>query len=137
MPCTKRMVQESESTSKASFIHGHLWGAAGILAGDVSKVFCLPLSIQNHDGDRAISGWLGDESVSHVVQMLRYGFRAARYIGMFLFVLDRYFLTRSMLMEWKTYSAQAPGLLHIITRAKKNLPLMRSLGCTRERAAAL
>ena len=63
MPCTKKMVQESESASKA---------------------FCLPLSIQIHDGDGAISDWLGIESVSHVVQMLRDGFRAARYIGMFL-----------------------------------------------------
>ncbi len=120
MPCTKKMVQESESASKPSFIHGHLWGAVGILIGNASKIFCLPLSIQIHDGDGVISGWLGDESVSHVVQMLRDGFRAARYIGMSLFVLDRYFLTKPMLMEWEACSAQAPGLLHVITRAKKN-----------------
>ena len=99
MPCTKKMVQESESASKA---------------------FCLPQSIQIHDGDGAVSDWLGDESVSHVVQILRDGFRAARYIGMSLFVLDRYFLTKPMLMEWEACSAQAPGLLHVITRAKRN-----------------
>ena len=120
MPCTKKMSQESESASKPSFIHGHLWGTVGVLAGNAFKTFCLPLSVQVHDGDGAISGWLGDESVSHVVQMLRDGFRAARYIGMSLFVLDRYFLTKPMLMEWKAYSAQVPGLLHVITRAKKN-----------------
>ena len=120
MPCTKKMVQESESASKPFFIHGHLWGAVGVLAGNASKLFCLPLSIQVHDGDGAISGWIGDESVSHVVQMLRDGFRAARYIGMSLFVLDRYFLTKPMLMEWEACSAQALGLLHVITRAKKN-----------------
>ena len=55
-----------------------------------------------------------------MVQMLRDGFRAARYIGMSLFVLDRYFLTKPMLMEWEACSAQTPGLLHVITRAKKN-----------------
>lgn len=99
MPCTKKMVQESEIASKA---------------------FCLPQSIQIHDGDGAVSDWLGDESVSHVVQILRDGFRAARYIGMSLFVLDRYFLTKPMLMEWEACSAQAPGLLHVITRAKRN-----------------
>ncbi len=120
MPCTKKMVQESESASKPSFIHGHLWGAVGISIGNASKIFCLPLSIQIHEGDGVISGWLGDESVSHVVQMLRDGFRAARYIGMSLFVLDRYFLTKPMLMEWEACSAQAPGLLHVITRAKRN-----------------
>ena len=54
------------------------------MAGNASKAFCLPLSIQIHDGDGAISDWLGIKSVSHVVQMLRDGFRAARYIGMSL-----------------------------------------------------
>ncbi len=64
MPCTKKMVQESESASKPSFIHGHLWGAVGILIGNASNVFCLPLSIQIHDGDKVISGWLGDGAVA-------------------------------------------------------------------------
>ena len=75
------MVQASENTSKAPFIHGYLWGSVGILAGDVSKIFCLPLFIQIPDWDGVISGWLGDESVSHVVQI----FRATRYIGMSFF----------------------------------------------------
>lgn len=120
MPCTKKMVQESEDSAKPSFIHGHLWGAVGILAGNAAKTSCLPLSIQIHDGDGVISDWLGDESVSHVVQMLRDGFRAAQHIGQSLFVLDRYFLTRPMLLEWQAYSAETPGLLHVITRAKRN-----------------
>lgn len=93
MPCTKKMIQESESASKSAFIHGHLWGAVGILVGNAIKVFCLPLSIQIHDGNKTISDWLGDEFVSHVVQMLRDGSRAAQHIGSSLFVLDRYFLT--------------------------------------------
>lgn len=120
MPCTKKMVQESESASKPTFIHGHLWGAVGILAGSTSKIFCLPLSIQIHDGDRAISDWLGDESVSHVVQMLRDGYRAAGHVGRSLFVLDRYFLTQPMLREWRASPTGEPGLLHVVTRAKKN-----------------
>ncbi|MDE7308968.1 MAG: transposase [Lachnospiraceae bacterium] len=63
---------------------------------------------------------LGDESVSHTIQMLRDGFRAAGHFGKSLFVLDRYFLTVPLLLEWKEESASRPGLLHIITRAKKN-----------------
>lgn len=120
MPCIKKMVQESESASKPTFIHGHFFGAVGVLAGNASKSFCLPLSIQIHDGNRVISEWLGDESVSHVVQMLRDGFRAARHFDSSLFVLDRYFLTVPLLKEWKAYSGNASGLLHIVTRAKKN-----------------
>ena len=120
MPCTKKMVQESESVSKQEFIHGQFFGAVGRLIGNLTKIFCMPLSIQIHDGDKAICGWEGDESVSHVVQMLRDGFRAARYFGRCLFVLDRYFLTVPMLEEWQNESKQHPDLIHVITRAKKN-----------------
>ena len=51
MPCTKKMVQESEDSSRPTFIHGHLWGAVGVLIGNAAKTFCLPLSIQIHDGE--------------------------------------------------------------------------------------
>ena len=120
MPCTKKMIQESESASKPEFIHGHFFGAVGILIGNTVKTFCLPLSIQIHDGDKTICSWKGDESVSHVVQMLRDGFRAAIYFGRCLFVLDRYFLTVPMLEEWQKESKQYPELIHVVTRAKKN-----------------
>ena len=83
-------------------------GAVGILAGDVLKIFCLPLSIQIHDGDGAISGWLKDEYVSHAVQMLRDSFRAARYIGMSLLVLDRYFLTTPMFYKMEDVLCARP-----------------------------
>lgn len=120
MPCTKKMVQESESASKAEFIHGQFFGAVGILIGNTLKSFCLPLSMQIHDGDKEVCAWEGDESVSHVVQMLRDGFRAAVYFGESLFVLDRYFLAVPLLKEWKQESEKHPGLLHIVTRAKRN-----------------
>lgn len=120
MPCTKKMVQESEDSSKPEFIHGQFFGAVGVLIGTAVKSFCLPLSIQIHDGDQTISEWLGDESVSHVLQMLRDGFRAAEAFGKALFVLDRYFLTVPLLKEWLRESTDRPVLLHVITRAKKN-----------------
>lgn len=120
MPCVKKMVQESESASKPAFIHGHFFGAVGVLVGNTIKSFCLPLSIQIHDGDQIISQWEGDEAVSHVVQMLRDGFRAAAHFGNSLLVLDRYFLTVPLLNEWKQESEEHPELLHVVTRAKKN-----------------
>lgn len=76
--------------------------------------------MQIHDGDKEVCAWEGDESVSHVVQMLRDGFRAAVYFGESLFVLDRYFLAVPLLKEWKQESEKHPGLLHIVTRAKRN-----------------
>ena len=120
MPCTKKMVQDSEDTSKPEFIHGHFFGAVGILIGNHLKSFCLPLSIRFHDGNQVIREWAGEEAVSHVVQMIRDGFRAAQYCGSVLFVLDRYFLTVPMLREWKQNFSDRPGLLHVITRAKRN-----------------
>lgn len=120
MPCIKKMVQESESANKASFIHGHFFGAVGVLIGTATKSFCLPLSIQLHDGDQCISNWLGEDAVSHIVQMIRDGIRAAKYFGCSLFVLDRYFLSVPLLTEWKEQEQKYPNMLHIITRAKKN-----------------
>ena len=52
--------------------------------------------------------------------MVRDGFWAAGHIGRSLFVLDRYFLTEPMLREWLALSEGAAGLIHIVTRAKKN-----------------
>ena len=120
MPCTKKMVQKSESASKPSFIHGHFFGAVGVLIGTATKSFCLPLSIQLHDGDQIVSEWLGDESVSYIVQMFRDGVRSAKYFGSSLFVLDRYFLSVPLLTEWKKHDQKHPDTLHIVTRAKKN-----------------
>lgn len=120
MPCVKKMVQESEDSSKPRFIHGHLFGAVGVLVGSATKSFCLPLSLQVHDGDAEVSRWLGDSQVSHVVQMARDGFWAAGHIGRSLFVLDRYFLTEPMLREWAALSEGAAGALHVVTRAKRN-----------------
>lgn len=120
MPATKKMVQESEDSSKPTFIHGHFFGALGILVGSSSKSFCLPLSIRLHDGIKWIRRWRGEEHVSHVVQMFRDGCRAVNYFGKSLLVLDRYFLTVPLLMEWKAYAGNYPDLLHIVTRAKKN-----------------
>ena len=51
MPCVKKMVQESEDSPKPRFIHGHLFGAVGMLVGSAAKPFCLPLSLQIHDED--------------------------------------------------------------------------------------
>ena len=133
MPCMKKMVQESEDASKPDFIYGHFFGAVGVLIGSAVRSVCLPLSIRIHDGNQPVSEWLGQEHVSHVVQMLRDGFRAAGYLGKSLFVLDRYFLTVPMLREWNGLSADNPGLVHVITRAKKNCTAYEAPGAYKGR----
>ncbi len=57
MPCVKRHHQESDESSKASTIFGHMFGAVGILSGNAQKKFCVPLSIKIHDGNEKILFW--------------------------------------------------------------------------------
>lgn len=46
----KKSFQESEDSSKAAYIFGHMFGGLGIVIGNQAKRFCLPLSIRLHDG---------------------------------------------------------------------------------------
>ena len=45
IPGVKKMVQESEDSSKPQYIFGHMFGAVGVLAGTLERHFCLPLKI--------------------------------------------------------------------------------------------
>lgn len=57
MPAVKKMFQESENSSKPEYIFGHMFGGLGVLAGTISKYFCIPLSIRLHDGLQPMAGW--------------------------------------------------------------------------------
>lgn len=69
MPGVKKLFQESEDSSKPEYIFGHMFGGLGILAGDVSKWFCIPLRFNIQDGLQQTSGWAGSTASlsSHVV----------------------------------------------------------------------
>ena len=71
MPRVKKLFQESENSAKPEFIHGHMFGGLGILAGNIHTWACIPLSIRFHDGLQAAKGWKGASvfSASHVVRM--------------------------------------------------------------------
>ena len=127
MPGVKKMSQESETCSKPEFIHGHLFGALAIVAGSLTRKFCIPLKINLQDGLRKAAEWAGSEvsSASHVVQMIESSFEAARIIGASFLVLDRYFLTVPALDRLDELNAadkaeDGSNLVEIITKAKKN-----------------
>ncbi len=96
MPGVKKLHQESENSSKAPYIFGHLFGAVGILMGVPEKWFCLPLLFQLQDGVKTIFSWVEkpERQNSHVIQMIEQGFAAANVFGKAVFLLDRYFLSR-------------------------------------------
>ena len=95
MPGVKKQFQESENSSKPAYIFGHLFGGIGVLAGNLAKTYCIPLSINLQDGIQTIRNWKKEDSSfsSHVVQMIENGYEAAKVFGKSLLLLDRYFLS--------------------------------------------
>jgi len=121
MPGVKKLHQESENTSKAEYIFGHLFGAVGILMGTPQKWFCLPLFMNLQDGVKAIFDWEDqpERQESHVVQMINQGFAATKVLGKSLFLLDRYFLSVPALERLNELNQSGAARMQIVTRAKK------------------
>ncbi|GGJ98317.1 hypothetical protein GCM10007063_20770 [Lentibacillus kapialis] len=123
MPGVKKLHQESENTSKAAYIFGHLFGAIGVLMGTPRKWFCLPLFINLQDGVKAIFDWShsSERSESHVIQIIDQGFNAAKGLKEYaLLLLDRYFLSVPALKRLTQLNQSRDAQLHIVTRAKMN-----------------
>ena len=123
MAGVKKLLQESENSSKAKFIFGHMFGAVGVLIGRKGGKFCAPLQMDIQDGLRTVSSWDGSgiSPDSHVVQMVRNGCAASKVLGTAYLLLDRYFLSVTALKELKAHNdtPEAPRV-DIITKAKSN-----------------
>jgi hypothetical protein len=118
MPGVKKLHQESDNSSKGEYIHGHLFGGLGILAGNGVKYYSILLSVRLHEGIAALQKWRkGDdyEEESHVVKMIRDAARVVKILGESILLLDRLYLTIPML----TALVQTPGLC-VVTMAKSN-----------------
>ena len=135
MPGVKKMVQESETSSKPEYIHGHLFGVVGIIISGLGSMLCLPLKSNIQDGLRAMASWPESEGVidisgkSHVEQIIEAGFEAAKVIGRSFLVLDRYFLSRPALeiLDGQNSSNGTPGdpAVVIVTKGKANCTAYR------------
>ena len=130
MPGVKKLFQESENSAKPEYIHGHMFGGLGILAGSIRNWACIPLSIRLHDGLQAAIGWKGASvsSASHVVQMVEDAYRAALTFGDSLLLLDRYFLTVPALEKLKTLNDGGDMRMEIVTKAKKSCTAFQKPG---------
>ena len=122
MPGVKKLFQESENSAKPEYIHGHMFGGLGILAGSVRNWACIPLIIRLHDGLQAAREWKGAavSSASHVVQMVEDAYQAALVFGDSLLLLDRYFLTVPALEKLKSLNSSGDVRMEIVTKAKKS-----------------
>ncbi len=122
MPAVKKLFQESENSSKAAYIFGHMFGGLGILIGNQEKRFCLPLSLRLHDGLQFLDSWKesADRARTHVIQMVEDAYEAARTFGNSLLLLDRYFLSVPALTRLAELNASGPARMEIVTKAKQN-----------------
>lgn len=124
MPGVKKLHQESENSSKADYIFGHMFGVVGILAGNKSKLFCIALRASIQDGVSKIREF-EDPTVpsgSHVVQVITQAGEIARQIGPSLILLDRYFLSVPALKKAVEFVDESGKLLlQIVTKAKKSV----------------
>lgn len=122
MPGVKKLFQESENSSKPEYIFGHMFGGIGVLAGNVSKWFCIPLHINLQDGIQTIQSWKTKEEQprTHVVQMIDNAYEAAKIFGKSLLLLDRYFLSVPALVQLEQCNDSGDATMHLITKAKKS-----------------
>jgi hypothetical protein len=98
MPGVKKLHQESGNSAKPEYIHGHMFGAIGMLIGNGKEFFCSLLSMRIHDGNEVVGKWAGDKYAeeSHVVRMVRDAFGVASQIGQkCILVLDSYYSSES------------------------------------------
>ena len=123
MPCVKRMAQQSGNASK-HYIFGHMFGAIGVLAGNPGKLFCIPLSVNIHDGDKQIRQWIDEGAMteSHVVRIIREASHVAKGLKKKSLLLpDRYYLTVPALSAWlEEEKCAGHTLLSMVIRAKLN-----------------
>ena len=125
MPGVKKLMQESEDSSKAQFIFGHLFGAVGVILGKTHGLLCLPLKMNIQDGLHVAAQWAGStiSAESHVIQMIKSSFETARSFGKSVVLLDRYFLSAPALERLAQLNAgfgTDENLLEIVTKAKTN-----------------
>ena len=123
MPGVKKLHQESENSGKPEYIFGHMFGVVGILAGNMSKLFCIALSASVQDGVSKIREFADPTtpSVSHVVQVITQAGEIVAQIGASIILLDRYFLSVPALQKaMKFVDAGGNPLLEIVTKAKKS-----------------
>ncbi|MGB1258129.1 MAG: transposase [Thiolinea sp.] len=121
MPGVVSQRQLSETQSKPSYFRGQCWGAAGLLVGSFSACFCLPLTLQIHQGFQHLGEVDSDDSLTERAVRMALDF-AVRNDRMAWLVLDAYFsvapVFRLATSVWSVKDKQP--YLQIVTRAKKN-----------------
>lgn len=121
VPGVVSLRETSETQSKPSYFRGQCWGAVGVLVGTFSACFCLPLSLQIHQGFQHLRETtpalkLAERVVQMAVDFAQANDRPSWQVADAFFAAEPVFrLAQSV---WSTTLKQP--WVQIITRAKKN-----------------
>jgi hypothetical protein len=121
MPGVVSLRETSETQSKPSYFRGQCWGAIGVLVGTFSASFCLPLSLQIHQGFQHLREAAPTLKLAERVLQMAVDFAAVHDRPSWL-VLDAFFATEPV-FRWAqsvwSVTLKQP-YVQVITRAKKN-----------------
>jgi hypothetical protein len=109
MPEVTTLHQDSETASKPRYFRGHHWGCIGLLVQAGTRFFATPLWAEIHNDS------LEESRATRIVTAAE-TIATAMGSGAYL-VLDAFFAVGPVFRK----ALQHPELLHILTRAKKNV----------------
>lgn len=124
MPGVVSLRETSETQSKPAYFRGQCWGAIGLLVGELSQCFCLPLNLQLHQGFqhlRIAGDAAGKPSMGERIVQMALEFASTHNRPVWL-VLDAFFSTRSVFrLAFSVLSIETrKPFVQVVTRAKKN-----------------
>jgi len=121
MPAVTTLHQNSETSAKPSFFRGHHWGCIGMLVRAGDKFFATPLWANIQEGLGRIAE-NKDDKQSKTIRIVNMAQQVARVMGHPAYlVLDAYFSVGPVFQAAAQELYGCENLVHILTRAKKNV----------------
>jgi len=131
MPAVTTLHQDSETASKPGFFRGHHWGCVSLLISSGNQYCAAPLWAAIHQGLEQVggrdtpSGTLSTRIVT-MARTIAHTLHRKAYL-----VLDAFFAVGPVFQEASNELQGESNVIHILTRAKKNI--VAYLPCTRTR----
>jgi hypothetical protein len=117
IPAVTTLHQESETGSKPAFFRGHHWGCIALLVRAADKWFATPLWANIQEGPG-----ISDPKLPKTIRIVRMAQRVAAAMGQPAYlVLDAFFAVGSVFQTAAGQCQEGGQLVHILTRAKKNV----------------
>jgi len=133
MPAVTTLHQDSETAGKPSFFRGHHWGCLALLVQAGDKCFATPLWATIQEGLAKLAEG-EDAKLPKTTRMVKMAQRVARAMGQRAYlVLDAYFAVGPVFQAAAQELSGPRPLVHILTRAKKNVVAYRPAPPLRKR----